>query len=229
MKGLILVIIIFLICAVIGYEVAVHLSESAVTGQGTAVATADGVRGVQHNLVIIQVDDLDSQQPRMVSAWFLSLFFVNGASPTVTLAQMYPTRANAAIVQSFERSFSLDAQGDPSPAFWKAVSALKIRWEGYILVDNVTIQKVMEWTNGPGTYPALLGTTQDHPQESKQTILTTCQSIGGIANRGKAPFEWADIVPDHFRSDLRMEVAITYWNEMTRTNMPVNCQVLLAP
>ena len=183
----------------------------------------------EYKLILIHVDRMDRPQPRMISVWFVSLFFVENSPPTLTFAQMYPTPANPGIHQSFERSFSLTQEGEPSPGFWKVVKTLGVGWDGYLLVDDFTVQKVMEWTNGAGDFPGLLGATQDHPEESKRVLMETCLSLGGIAHRKPVPFPLSDLMPAHFRSNLLMADALTYWNEMTNSDQPIGCDVVLAP
>ncbi len=226
MKGLILVIIIFLICAVIGFQVANSLDKSPIAGQENAAVTNDGTQVQQHNLIVVHVDRLDSQEPRLLSVWFVSLFFVDGSPPVLTIAPIYPARSEERS-RSIENAFSLESNGDPSSGFWKVIRSMRFKWEAFLLVDDFAVQKVMEWTNGPGDYPPVLENAQNDPETSQQVLIQTCQSVGGIANRGAAPFEWKDLAPAHLRSNLRMELALIYWNNLTTSELPINCDVLM--
>jgi hypothetical protein len=224
---LLLVILIFVFCAVIGYQVANQMSPTQATAQ-VATAGAD-LKGEQHKLVLVYVDQLGDQQPKLISVWFISLFFLEGAPPTLTFAQIYPTRSNPNMNQAIEQSFALDGQGDPVNAFWQTIQALKIKWEGFLIVDNQTAQRVMEWVNGTGNYISILTNMPDHPTEGQQLLTQTCKLISGISNRQTAPFVWGDLVPAHFRSNLRMEVALAYWNRVTTSTQEARCEILMAP
>jgi hypothetical protein len=231
MKGVILVIIVFLICAFVGYQVAMQFHElSGINPEATMTAPgAAGLPQKEYKIILIHVDRLDRPQPRMISVWFISFFFVEGNPPTLTFAQMYPNPANPENHQAFERGFSLTPKGDPAAGFWRVVKTWHIEANGYLLVDDFAVQKVMEWTNGAGDFPGLIGATQDHPDDSERVLMDTCRSVGGIANRTPAPFEFSDLFPGHFRSNLMMADAVMYWTSLTNTTLPIDCDVVLAP
>lgn len=228
MKGLVLVIIIFLICALVGYQVAIYLAPiDDGPGPGTNAEVANPGNGL--SVILIHVDHLDRSQPRLVSVWYVSLFFVDGAPPRVALAQMYPAPGIPGRNQAFERSFSLTREGDPSPIFLRGLKSQDIQWEGYLLIDDFTVQNVMEWTNGAGDFTGLLGSTQSNPVESERVLKHTCEDFGQLEQHGPAPFSINDLMPAHFRSDLSMDEAWSYWNSITTSEAPIRCDVLLAP
>ncbi len=226
MKGLILVILIFIICAVIGFQIPRILGPRHPEDPTSQVVPTSSSQVQQHTLIVVHVDRLDSQQPKLMSVWFVSLFFVDGSPPVLTIAPIYPAHSTARS-KAIENAFSLTNKGLPSPGFSKAIDALRFKWEAFLVVDDSTVQRVMEWTNGPGNYPELLENALNDPAESQQVLTQTCQSVGGIANRGEAPFEWNEVVPNHFHSNLAMELALTYWNNLTTSVLPVDCEILL--
>jgi hypothetical protein len=225
MKGLVLVVIIFVICAMIGFQIANNLDQSSTGGQENVAVPTDNILVQQHNLIVIHIDRLDSQEPRLMSVWFVSFFFVEGSSPVLTIAPIYPARSGTAA--SLERAFSLNSGGEPSQGFWKAIRAMKFKWEAFLVVDDFAVQKVMEWTNGPGNYPPVLENTLNNPTASREILIRTCQSVGEISTRGEAPLKWNDLVPAHLHSNLRMELALTYWNNLTTSALPIGCEVPL--
>jgi hypothetical protein len=226
MKGLILVIIIFLIFAVIGFQIANSLDQSSIVGQKNESIPTSGTQVQQHNLIVVHVDRLESQEPRLMSVWFVSLFLVDGSPPVLTIAPIYPAHSDARN-RVIDKAFSLAPDRTPSLAFWKVISSMKFKWEAFLVVDDFTVQKVMEWTNGPGNFPQLLENAQDDPGQSQQVLTQTCQAIGASTNREDAPFEWKDLVPAHFHSNLRMELALSYWNDLTTSVLPIDCVVLM--
>lgn len=228
MKGLVLVIIIFLLCALVGYQVADYLGPF-IDDSGLEANTDVSNPRNDLSVILIHVDRLDLSQPRIVSVWYMSIFFAEGAPPRVTLAQMYPAPGIAGRNQAFERSFSLTHDGKPSPVFLRALKNQDIQWEGYLLVDDYTVQSIMEWTNGAGDFPGLLGSTQNNPLESEQALKHTCEDFSHLAEHGPAPFSINDLMPDHFRTDLSMDTALRYWEIMTTSAVPIKCDVVLAP
>jgi hypothetical protein len=224
MKGLILVIFIFIICALIGFQVANWLDQSNVIDQESSVKPTEFSQARQYSLMVVHVDRLDNPDPRLMSVWFVSLFFVDGSPPILTIAPIFPSHSRAAD-QALGRAFSLDGQGEPNQNFWKTIRSKKFKWDAFLLVDDFTVQKVMEWTNGPGNYPQVLENVQNDPAGSKQVLIQTCQSIGRISERGKAPFQLGDLAPAHLHSNLRMELALDYWNKLTTSELPIGCEV----
>jgi hypothetical protein len=226
MKNVIFIIIIiavFLACGTVGYQFANQIDPGLAatpTSPGPEIGKQE-----QHNLVIVHVDQLDSRKPKLVSIWFVSLFFMENVSPTLTFAQIYPSQTNAKLNQALERSFNLNDNGDPQGGFWKTISGLRIKWEGYLLVDNVTAQTALEWVDGPADYVSILSGGANRTPVTSQFVMQTCTSLSGLAKRKTDPFTWGALVPNHFRSDLRMEVALSYWNRVTSLS-DARCEVV---
>lgn len=218
-----IVILVFLVCGYVGYQLATRIDPARIALTGATPGRTG--QGEQHNLVIIQVDQLDSAQPRLVSVWFASLFFMEGESPRLSFGQLFPTRSDPSQNQSIARSFGLDGQGDPSTGFWRSLDSLKIKWEGYLLVDNITVQRVLEWINGPGDYPAILSSGAENSAARSQLAGRSCKAVAGIDKRQGPSLQWGDLVPAHFRSNLRMEDALAYWNRVT-TAIGAQCEIL---
>ena len=228
MKKVIIVLLaslVFVACGFIGYQLANRVNPAKIPASSTASGRVG--QGEQHNLVVLQVDRLDSYQPKLVSIWFASLYFMDSDPPMLTLGQLYPTLSNNNINQSIARSFALDGEGEPSTGFWRNLDVYKINWEGYLLVDAVTMQRVMEWVNGPGDYIALLSSGPESSDERNQLAGQSCQRIAGIDTRQDPALQWGDLVPDHFRSNLHMEDALAYWNRVT-TARDARCEILPA-
>lgn len=225
MKKVIVVLLatlVFISCGFIGYQLANRVDPVKFTSVGASGRVG---QGEQHNLVILQVDRLDSYQPKLVAVWFASLYFMEDNPPMLTFGQLYPTRSNNNINQSIARSFALDGQGEPSTGFLRSLETYKIKWEGYLLVDSITVQRVMEWANGPGDYISLLSSGADGSTERNQLAGQSCQRIAGIDIRQNPALQWGDLVPAHFRSNLHMEDALAYWIKVT-TARNARCEIL---
>lgn len=224
MKGIIvalLTILIFILCAVVGYNIAKD-ANGGIFIQPKSTLPVDASE--QHNYVIVQVDQLDAAQPRLVSVWFVSLFFPKENAPTVTIAQLFSPISTGSRSRSLEKNFSLTPEGEPSPRFWRAVQGFKIQWESYFVIDALSMQHILEWVNGPGDYPGSLNNLGD----TKAMMDKTCQSLAELKTRDAPPFDWTGLVPDHFRSNLHMEVGLLYWNRVVKSEPQANCQTIPA-
>lgn len=212
----------FLACAAFGYYVAQNFPPAP--DQPAVRATPDGAFE-EHRFLIIQVDRLDSSNPQLVSVWFTSLYFVENSNPTITFGQLYSPHSSRDAALNLQESFSLDGQGEPGKAFWKAVSAFGLEWEAYFMVDQLASEYILQWVNGPGEYISKL----DGTEETRAVLQQTCDSLGSLSGREAPAFDWTVIAPLHFGSNIRMERAMDYWNHITRNEQPPHCEVILAP
>lgn len=221
--------LIFCLCAVIGYSIA---SQNDFLDLGKTVEPVDSEGGEQYNVLIIQVDQLDGLKPRLVSVWYVSLFFMDDSPPTLTFGQLFAPYSGTESAQRLARAFALTAGGEPASGFLRAVESFKIRWDAYFVVDYFSTQRMLEWVNGPGEFTRPF----DDPQQTRALLEQTCQSLAGLStrqaplsNRQVPPFDWTGLAPHHFHSNLRMEIGLDYWNRMNSTEEPVRCEIILTP
>lgn len=217
-----LALLAFFACAVLGYAIA---QQTGALPEPPAVTLPADVPGSeQHNLVIVQVDQLDAEKPRLVSVWFVSLFFLDDTPPRLAFVQLYSQQSTKTISQNLERNFSLSESLEPSANFWRAVKAFDIDWEAYFVVDNVSTQRILEWVNGPGDYVSPFG----WPGLTQPLINQTCGSLAGLASREAPAFDWTGLAPDHFHSNMRMEIAMAYWDDMLDPQKKLICEVIIS-
>jgi hypothetical protein len=223
---LLIVILIFFGCATLGYQLAT-MQESAKVGN--RAGEIDDLGGEQHNLIIMRVDQLDGKNPRLISVWFVSLYFFNDNPSSLTLAQLYPPKTPTNASKALERAFALTSAGDPVAGFWSALEGYKIKWEGYVMVDTAGASEVLTWLVGPGDYSAILAAAEADQNANKQLVEQICGSIVSAGGRDIGLFNWTELVPQHFRSSLRMEAGLAYWARMTSAEKQVRCEILMAP
>jgi hypothetical protein len=231
MKPIIIVLLIlfvFCLCASVGYQLATRSAPDSPTAtpafEPTFAEVIPGVGGEEHSIAVIQVDQLDAELPRLETVWFVSVFFMEDASPTVTFVRLYAPFAVSENARALEQAFSLTSGGEPSGDFWDTLADFDVQIEGYFLVDRFSTQYILGWANGPGDYaPTLL--EQEGP---RALVQQTCQSITGISLRETTPFEWTGIAPRHFRSNLRMEKAVDIWKKMT-SEQALRCDLIVLP
>jgi hypothetical protein len=222
---LLIAVLMFFGCAIIGFQMA----SGAVDLPGGAPTPAPVKKtGDEYRLIVLYVDDLNAQPPTLLSTWYVSLFFMEDGAPTVTFAQIQPNPQNLALADSIQKAFSLDAQGIPNAGFWKSFNPLGLNWDSYLVIDQASVQRFLEWVNGPGNYAAVMDALNERPLEVQQLLISSCKKSAGIDNQPKESFVWDGIVPAHFRSNLRMEQAISSWSRLAKAARPVRCEVLLA-
>jgi hypothetical protein len=220
---LLLLLLVFIGCAVLGFQAANKLNPTPTAAKG--VGPVDGVQGEQHNLLIVRVDRFDAAQPRLISIWFVSLFFLQDTPTILTLAQIYPDSSSQA--GSLAESFAFSAQGDPDRAFWEALSVYGFHWESYVVLDTEGANLFLQWLVGPGDFTAALEAASTSRDNSRRMVEQTCQSIADASNRELGEFNWSALAPAHFRSDMRLEAGLAYWDRLVDTG-PARCEILPA-
>jgi hypothetical protein len=221
---LMLIILVFLGCALIGFQVANKQDKDPAEKQ-PAVSVSE-ITGEQHNVLIMRVDELDSPQPQLISVWFVSLFFLEDNPTKLTLAQIYPS--NSAKAGSLEETFALTGEGEPTPAFWDALEAYGFNWESYVVLDTAGANQFLQWLVGPVDFIDALAAAASNPESNSQMVDQICKSIADASNRELGEFNWSAMIPDHFRSDMRLEAGLAYWDRLV-DNGPARCEILPSP
>jgi hypothetical protein len=229
MRRLILLLVIILVfagCAIVGYNIASKINppvESGVLGQEGG---APPPQVEQHNFMIVRVDDLLAEKPSLISVWYVSLFIVNKDPSSLTLAQIYPPRVPSPKSVTLSRAFSVSAERDPVPAFWSSVKQYGFNWEGYIMYDTEGANLFLQWLVGPNDFQGALDEAAKDPDNSLRMAEQTCQSITDSSGRSIGQFDWGQVVPNHFRSSIRLETGLAYWDRMTKKGSSVTCEFL---
>ncbi|NMB88394.1 MAG: hypothetical protein GYA17_08525 [Chloroflexi bacterium] len=181
----------------------------------------------QENILILHVDDLTSQTPRLVSVW---MAVVSYSDPSVIFFKsLYPRPVGDQGVIPFDQFFSLDGGRHLSANFVSNAQAYNIHWNGYFLIDQYAISSMYAYALGSSidlfNEPA---TTPDQIQIviSKETGLlqAACNSIPTIANNNRV-FHWSEFIPRHFRTQYSFEDLVFNWDRLISANNSPHCEV----
>ncbi len=227
MKGvlvLVLVLLAFFICLALGYK----LGPEFLPGQlGAASPTPVDLNNTnQNNVLVIVVDHMDQPDANLMAVWFVSLYLMDGSQPTLTFAPIYTLYSTNGQASVLGEKFSLDAQHEPSADFWKALQQYNIQWQGYVMADLTTAARFVEWSGTQADPPAALLTALGNPVEGQAMAGQLCQSISSAAARPPVEVNWTDLVPNHLRTNFRLESGMLFWQRMTHANPPVRCEIL---
>jgi hypothetical protein len=226
---LLVTIAVFIGCAVIGFQIAQTVGGPGVDPNGPAPVISPGQE--QHNFMLVRADDLGSGKPELVSVWFVSLYFTKD-TPTpslLSLAQIYPPKAASPKSNSLVREFTLTPEGEPQPAFWDAVRRYELSWEGYLLFDTEGANQFLQWLVGPSDFHKALEDAPKSADKSRIMAEQICRSIADSTGKPISDFNWNQVVPRHFRTNLGLEAGLSYWDWMTNTGHPVRCEFLPRP
>lgn len=202
-----LVIVIFIISAVLGFQAAARLSS----GQSSQSQQNYGlpVLSTQTNYLLIHVNDLSADNPHLISVWGLFVFYSN--SPQVMLIPLYPTYDEARST-ALGSAFKIGKDGQISSRFIDEIQqSYEITTVGYVTVDNIGLSYFNKWITGnESQISAITPQTADEKHivlyNSQQFFTTACTQF---SRSGVKSFidqiHWADLLPSHFSTNLSFE------------------------
>lgn len=230
---LLIAILVFVGCAVVGFYIARNLNPSVASTEGSVVIPS--LPSEQHNYMVIRVDNLSAANPKLISVWYTSLYFVNKNPNSLTLAQIYPPRVPSQNSALLERTFALSQNelsqnGKPVPvqAFWDSVKRYRFKWEGYIIFDTEGANLFLQWLVGPTDFIGALDEAAQNQDNSHRMAEQICQSIIDSSGRSLAEFNWSQVA-DHFDTSLGLPTGLDYWDRMTDPSQSVTCEFLPSP
>ncbi|NPV77900.1 MAG: hypothetical protein HPY59_16185 [Anaerolineae bacterium] len=222
---ILVLLIIFIFCAVFGFAGAKSTWQTfykSLSPQGSTAASS--VNTIQHNFLVIRVDDLQSSQPALLSAW---IFFTTFTDPPYMIMKiLYPNPRQDGIASSF----SIDADGKLSPQFEQEIKKLNFPWDGHLILDNEGLQKINGWIlEQPLELPPydpqnMLDGFTTYVNDSRQWAMF-CQNLPGMAQRQNTLL-WREVTPTHMRTNLDFETMILLWDYMTHSSAPPYCEVI---
>ncbi len=202
-----LVIVIFIVSAVLGFQAAARFS----TAQSSQSQSNEGLPlpSAQTNYLLIHVNDLSSDQPQLVSLWGLFVFYSN--PPQVMLIPLFPTYDDA-LSTTLESTFKISKERQISSRFITEIEkSYQINIAGYIAVDNIGLSLFNKWIIGDDTQvSAVTPRTDDEKQivlnNSHQFFTTACAQF---SRSGVKHFidqiHWTDLLPSHFLTNFSFE------------------------
>jgi hypothetical protein len=217
---ILLSILIFCLFAILGFlSVPAENEKDLIKSNASdAVPTA-----YQQNLLILQVDRLDTAPPHLQAVWLAGIF--KSANQTIlTFSQPYPPDKEGFAFKELRNAFALDSSGKPTSLFLNQLKTRGVNWQSYIIIDAEGIQFADRWLRAQGA-PIFA------PAPAAVNILleATCHLINGGYSGTPAPSQntpWAAFVT-HLKSDLSTEQIQSTWNQLFAANpQPTRCEII---
>jgi hypothetical protein len=258
---IIISIVIVLSCLILGYFLgnstvptltptpSSSLSQSQGNGQTDSTSTAESAfldsalltNPDQHNLILIQADDLTNPDPRLISIWLLGYLI---DSPKISLILIYPVNSDAdqTKIEELSDSFRVDADGELSLGFLTSLGTMGFQSNGYILTDEIGTKVLIDeiggidLQNGSGVVSGTEALSVSIPPWEDITSAINYQKVvaQGICNRMDRVSEKTnlfifvmDLLPDHFRSDVSLEFAAQDWEQISSFGGDLSCNIIL--
>lgn len=226
---LLLAMVIFMLCASVGYEMATRTSAILNGGEAASVpgAMTESATSVPEKIncvASIEVDRLDVESPRLISTWTILMYFDEQPSK-ISIMSAYLPNLDTESSKQLVKNFKIDDKGAPSENFMRTVAGIVPGCKDYIMIDEVGVVKVLNWINGREDMEARLKESNGNNDALRAMFEEACDKVTGSAGREMPPFHWTDLAPEHIRTNLMMDNALLYWDRAAKASSPDTCSV----
>lgn len=220
---LILILVLFAACALLGFFLAEQ--ASVLMDQPGTSAPADVTSGstFQQKVLLVVVDDLQTAQPQLVSAWAV---IVTDTDPTnLTFKALFP--GDNIFARDLSSSFKLE-EHKLAPSFFRTLERLKIEWGGYLIVDYAGLKSIRDGGGGPQI--ELVSIVPQTPNEIQMILLQQTRFITEFCDT-RAPeavstFSWSTLVPDHAVVEMPANNLMVLMSQLLGTGKAVRCEII---
>ena len=202
---------------------------SPLGGQSASTQTTNLVALEQKNFLVIQVDNLESDSPVLVSVWLA--FIYTGNQPQLILLPLLPT-SNSSQAATISQDFSLTSNKDVTGVFIKAIqSKFDVEFEGYFLLDNAGLSAIGQWLTGSELEflhdPASPDSSiPDVLQPSKDYLSQVCKAIRNNGSEAGNQIRWAQLIPAHFRTTVSFDSLMHLWDTVS-SSKKIRCEITI--
>lgn len=155
------------------------------------------------NILLIHVDNLSAPKPTLVSVWAVMVRITD--KPRFFFQMLSPSEPGNS--DNLKKSFSINRELELNPDFIHALTEFPAQWQGYILVDNSTVNKFMV-DMGISSQP--LNNVAAHSPEQIDALYQLQRNIFiNICSRSKRLVSLASQKISPFKSDPAAPVLIS--------------------
>jgi hypothetical protein len=198
----------------------------------TNITTTDAIplSGKQQNFIIIHVDDLSAETPKLVSVW--AVFFYPSESPSLTFKELYPHHPTPnQLDEKFAATFMLSEKGQISNKLIKQLDAYQFQWSGYVLIDHQAINYISKWLQIQNIPISLQQAIQIPgatvmPEDEIEWYNQVCSQIEWLDLQTTKNIPWSDMIPLHMHSTMLFDQLVTIWDYLARSDIPPHCEVI---
>ena len=213
-----LTILVFLACLGFGLYTSYKPEGNGEQAEGRYTSTDLPVSEHQSNYLFIHVDDLQAENPQLISVWGVIAYY---PEPKLIFSPLYPmpTATNDKVLERYK----LSIQKIPDPTWLRSLSDFfQVTWDGYILLDTAAMNQLSASTFGGGIDFAK---PDDPVGAEKPYMQATCDSFSAQGRNFLIGFQWKDLIPDHFRSNVSLEFSLVNSDKLLSPGLPVRCEI----
>jgi hypothetical protein len=227
-KYIIPLLIIFIACLALGFFAAGKIQPSP-----SSTPTINVPDQIFHqNLIIIQVDDLKTANPKLFSVWGIFIDIYQDNSLEMAYMPLYPIPESPALEEEIISSFTLNANRDVSPKFLQSLkNNYNYLWDNYIILDQRALRILSDWITGIPSDPSTilpLDASGKHVliNDQENLLRDICQSMQSEILGKKVPFNWKKIYPNNFQTNQVESILFQNWEKIISVKTISQCKSL---
>jgi hypothetical protein len=199
----------------------------------TAISAPPSNTGLlqQRNFLIIHIDQLDQEDPQLVSIW--AVFFYPAETANITFKQLYPESSPLYEQDtSLADQFQINESGDLNAKTIRALNAYEIDWSGYILMDTRSMLHLTNWLQ-MDTLPESIEQAIQNPgtliqyADEQLWFDQVCTQLETEDLQNLRHLPWNELIPVHMHTNLYFDDMATLWDYLARSEYPPHCEVLI--
>jgi len=182
----------------------------------------------QLNLLVILIDDINSSSPILESIWMVYIY--PGNQPSFVFLPVYSLKAKKANPDLQDR-FQYGLFGRISSRFWNSLSEdYQIRWDRYMIVDNVGLSSFYTQLTGKNPPKALKQEViEDKPADynpvTQKVIKAYCGKLKKGVNRESQIVDWTTI-ESNIKTNMKFETIVSEWTRYLENPQEDPCNIV---
>lgn len=225
-KGCLIFVLIavFGVCLWLGFQAT---DRFLIPGSRESAAEPAPRANQQVNMLIVSIDSFDAAPPRLISAWVLFAVAAD-PSPSLMFLPVYAEDGRYAGAARLGEIFALTSTGKPTSEFEQAVLQ-------YIHLDQIDQFVVIDRQAAAlfaGLFPNALPSPQPFQVDAFDDhvlIQSLCATLSSRSPGVQLKMDWAQLVPNHFRTEMDFPTFVANWVKFTSSNTITHCEVLGNP
>ncbi len=179
--------------------------------------------------IMVRVDDMTLEQPRLVSVWAMFLTFSSG--PQVFFKPLYSNEARTNIYPDLQKVFNVSADRTVSSAFIKELDQIISNPSGMVILDDIGFKSFTSWFKPPsivsemrpfvpqtGSGQIIAGETNDYKQ--------ICLSLENTLRPSLANLPWKSMFPNHILAYPGLQSLTNLWERLVLSDQNAHCEVI---
>jgi hypothetical protein len=182
----------------------------------------------QENLLVILVNDLNASPPILESIWMVYIY--RGNQPSLVFLPIYSLKAKKSN-PDLQDGFQYGMFGKISSKFWNSLAEdYQIRWDHYLIIDNVGLSSFYEQLTGKKPPKALKqeiveAKPADYNAIAQKVIKAFCGKLKNGVNRESQNVDWTRI-ESNLKTNTKFEIIASEWTRYLKNPQEDPCNIV---